>query len=181
MYRVELAPHPDSSDTPVRGIGVSIQRNGRGLGLSYRIEAVTDRLRVPGESAPRIGQELWKHTCCECFLALADDSAYHEFNLSPSREWTAYAFTNYREGAPLTDETLDPRIAIRRCSDRMELDASIALDQLSPRYTRGELVIGLSAVIEDAGGRLSYWALRHPAGKPDFHHRDAFALTLPPP
>jgi hypothetical protein len=25
---------------------------------------------------------------------------------------------------------------------------------------------------------LSYWALRHAAGKPDFHHRDAFAMPL---
>jgi hypothetical protein len=33
-------------------------------------------------------------------------------------------------------------------------------------------------VIEAADGSLSYWALRHPPGKPDFHHRDAFALEL---
>jgi hypothetical protein len=32
--------------------------------------------------------------------------------------------------------------------------------------------------MEDAGGVLSYWALDHPAGKPDFHHPDAFALQL---
>jgi hypothetical protein len=32
--------------------------------------------------------------------------------------------------------------------------------------------------VEDVDGILSYWALRHPAGKPDFHHTDAFALQL---
>jgi len=36
----------------------------------------------------------------------------------------------------------------------------------------------LSAVIEDDDGAFSYWALRHPPGKPDFHHPDAFALML---
>jgi len=43
--------------------------------------------------------------------------------------------------------------------------------------------IGLSAVIEETDGTKSYWALRHPPGKPDFHHPDCFALTLgaPPP
>jgi hypothetical protein len=41
--------------------------------------------------------------------------------------------------------------------------------------------IGLSAVIEDVDGGLSYWALAHPSDKPDFHHPDSFALTLPPP
>ena len=36
-------------------------------------------------------------------------------------------------------------------------------------------------VIEEINGRKSYWALKHPAGKPDFHHPDCFALELPPP
>ena len=35
------------------------------------------------------------------------------------------------------------------------------------------------AVIEENDGRLSYWALRHAPGKPDFHHPEAFALELP--
>jgi hypothetical protein len=33
-------------------------------------------------------------------------------------------------------------------------------------------------VIEDADGSLSYWALAHPPGRPDFHHTEAFALDL---
>jgi len=41
--------------------------------------------------------------------------------------------------------------------------------------------LGLSAVLEDRDGGFSYWALVHPPGKPDFHHRDCFALTLPAP
>ncbi|MBI3061386.1 MAG: hypothetical protein HYY83_05345 [Deltaproteobacteria bacterium] len=27
-------------------------------------------------------------------------------------------------------------------------------------------------------GTISYWALKHPPGKPDFHHPDAFALEI---
>lgn len=41
--------------------------------------------------------------------------------------------------------------------------------------------IALSAVIEEKDGTKSYWALRHPPGKPDFHHPDCFALTLEAP
>jgi hypothetical protein len=33
-------------------------------------------------------------------------------------------------------------------------------------------------VIEDIGGGRSYWALAHPAGKPDFHHADGFTIEL---
>jgi hypothetical protein len=36
----------------------------------------------------------------------------------------------------------------------------------------------VSAVVETLDGALSYWALRHPPGKPDFHHADSFALEL---
>lgn len=96
------------------------------------------------------------------------------------RAWAAYAFSNYREGGALTDEALDPRIAVRRFSDRLELDASISLERLSARYLNSVLILGLSAVIEDADGALSYWALKHPTAKPDFHYRQAFALRLPP-
>ena len=38
--------------------------------------------------------------------------------------------------------------------------------------------LALAAVIEDEAGALSYWALRHAAGVPDFHHPDAYALEL---
>jgi hypothetical protein len=41
--------------------------------------------------------------------------------------------------------------------------------------------VGLSAVIEEVDGSKSYWALRHPPGQPDFHHRDCFALRLEAP
>ena len=38
--------------------------------------------------------------------------------------------------------------------------------------------LGLSAVIEDKAGEISYWALAHPEGAPDFHHGDCFALQI---
>ena len=41
-----------------------------------------------------------------------------------------------------------------------------------------ELRLALSAIVEDETGALSYWALRHGPGQPDFHHPDAFVLTL---
>ena len=95
--------------------------------------------------------------------------AYREFNFSPSGEWAAYAFAAYRDGGPLV--IADPIITVRRAPERLELEASVPVEGASLR-------IGLSVVVEDAEGALSYWALRHAPGKPDFHHRDAFALEL---
>lgn len=139
--------------------------------MNYVLEGDLERLRIPPPRAPRIAARLWQHTCCEIFIARQASPAYHEFNFSPSGEWAAYAFARYRDGAPLLDELLDPRISVRRTEERLELDALL-------RVERAALSLALAAVVEDADGALSYWALKHPPGKPDFHHRDAFALEL---
>jgi len=45
-------------------------------------------------------------------------------------------------------------------------------------HLSASLSLALSAIVEDDSGKLSYWALRHPPGEPDFHHPDAFALEI---
>jgi hypothetical protein len=137
--------------------------------VRYRIEGDLERLRIPAARAPAVGQRLWQRTCCEIFIARAGTAAYREFNFSPSGQWAAYAFQDYREGAPFAIS--EPKIALRRSPGELDLQASIPADE-------GKLRVALSAVIEHADGGLSYWALRHPPGKPDFHHPDAFALEL---
>jgi hypothetical protein len=105
---------------------------------------------------------------------------YYEFNFAPSAEWAAYHFQRYREGTPLADDIPAPKITVRTVADGLDLDAAVRLDRL-PIPQPGEcLQLALSAVIEDKSGVLSYWALKHPPGKPDFHHPDAFALDLEP-
>ena len=41
--------------------------------------------------------------------------------------------------------------------------------------------MNLAAVIEEEGGVKSYWALAHPAEKPDFHDPACFTATLAAP
>jgi hypothetical protein len=177
VHAVTLACHPETPTDAVRAMSARIRRNSPGeLAVSYVLEGDVGRLRVPAPRAPRPADRLWQHTCCEIFVARQGDAAYREYNFSPSGEWAAYAFERYRarstDGPPLPP----PRISIRSRADALELDASIGL---APPPGAG-LAIALAAVIEDEEGQLSYWALRHPPGKPDFHHPAAFALELPP-
>jgi len=171
-----LIRHSGSRGDAVRSVTARVERTAETLLLAYVVEGELERLRLPEAVSPRIAENLWRHTCCELFVARKGAPAYHEFNFAPSGEWAAYAFERYREGAPLADETLDPRIAVRRSAHRLELSASVALERLS--LAGAALSIGLSAVIEESDGALSYWALAHPPGKPDFHHTAAFALEL---
>jgi len=70
--------------------------------------------------------------------------------------------------------SLPLRLRRRPDSLRVELDLEIerivGADQL--------LEIGIAAVIEFAGGGLTYWALTHPGPQADFHRRDGFLVEL---
>jgi hypothetical protein len=171
--------HPESRNAAVRSVGACVRRAPSDtLAITYTIEGDLTRLRVPPRRRPRIARELWQHTCCECFVALKDGPGYHEFNFAPSGEWAAYAFAKYREGESLADEALNPRIAVHSAAERLELDASIPLDRLSAMHPRHGIALALAAVVEDERGVLSFWALNHAPGKPDFHHPDSFVLEL---
>ena len=65
-------------------------------------------------------------------------------------------------------------------TDEDQFVLAVALDLADAPDLAGALRLGASAVIETADGALSYWALAHPAGRPDFHHADGFALDLAP-
>jgi hypothetical protein len=165
----------------VRALAVLVRRTARPeLQMTFRIEGEISRLQIPPPGIVRIGTDLWHHTCFEAFIAIEGEAAYHEFNFAPSGEWAAYELRGYRDGRPAANETPAPNIVVRSANSRLELDASVRLDFLSNAHARAPLRIGLSAVIEASDG-ISYWALRHPRDKPDFHDAEGFALRLDPP
>jgi len=130
------------------------------------------------EGTGRRADDLWQHTCFEVFAAAPAGQGYYEFNFSPSLEWAAYRFSEYREGMEPANLTRAPGLSARRTADRLELTAHLHLEGLE-ELARGPLLhLGLTAVVEDDSGSLSYWALRHGSGNPDFHDPDAFALEL---
>ena len=167
MLHAALERHPAAPCEPLRGIQVFLSRAADGrLEVKYLLEGDIERLRIPARSAG----PLWQHTCCEIFVAREGQGGYDEYNFSPSGEWAAFTFVGYREGSARVIP--DPGIAVTRDASRLQLVARVP-----PGY-RERLKVGLSAVVEDADGALSYWALRHPPGKPDFHHPTTFALEL---
>lgn len=175
MPECSLICHPESVCTAVGSFGVAVHADMNGIGLRYTLAGDLDRLRVPPPGTGERRDGLWRHTCFELFVTM-DGAAYHEFNLSPSGAWQAYRFARYREqgGDPPQHA---PQIAVSVEPGCLILHAHIPAAAL-PALDGGRWRAGVCAVIEDAAGVLSYWAVRHAAGKPDFHHRDAFAIAL---
>ncbi|MCE9521918.1 MAG: DOMON-like domain-containing protein [Alphaproteobacteria bacterium] len=156
-------------------VGVSRPSPGA-LVLTYLVTGLTGNLRLPPSTAPTRTDELWRTTCLEVFIRAGSGAEYYEFNFAPSTQWAAYRFTGYREGMSAPNAIRPPRTDVTVAAQNFELKAVLDL-QLIP--TNAPWHLALSAVIEEANGRKSYWALAHPPGKPDFHHPDGFALELP--
>ena len=176
--RVDLVCHPDAPCPEVRGLQVRVgMQDAHTLVLSYDLRGDLERLSIPGLGVPQRSDRLWERTCFEVFLKVLEGTDYREFNFSPSRAWATYAFRDYREGgAPI--EGVNPLIFVRQGPDQLQLDVILHLDEGLFPQSRRLLRMGLSAVIERQDGSRSYWAIRHPHGRPDFHHADAYTLEL---
>lgn len=171
----KLLPHPDIPSPAVAGIEVAADFSTTGaLTLIYTLTADLAQLRIPETATPSRADDLWRHTCFEAFLQGEDAPAYREFNFSPSGRWQVYAFTDYRQGGPL-EPIPAPTLERTDAAGRLALRCNLPAETL-PKGR--QLRLGLAAVMEAADGRLSYWSLRHPPGKPDFHHTHGLALTL---
>ena len=153
------------------------------LHVTFRLEGTVSRIRLPEVGPLREGARLWEHTCFELFIAREGGPAYHELNVAPSREWALYAFRAYRDRAatPGHRRGATPDVSVHHGDSHVEIETRLSLPDVSPAYAAACLRVGLSAVVETTEGALSYWAIRHPRDKPDFHHPDAFALRLEPP
>ena len=174
---VSLAGHATNSVGAVCGVDVGVRKGQPGeLVFQFVLRGDLSRVLVPAaQQVPARADGLWKHTCFEAFIVDPDLPGYHEVNFSPSRQWAAYRFSGYREGMSPADVTSLPVIDVRRFDDRLELDATLRLASLQGGRT---LKLELTAVVEDDSGTLSYWALQHAPGKPDFHHPKGFVLEL---
>ncbi len=147
------------------------------LELSYFVTGQLRELSIPPTAIPKRSDELWRHTCLEAFIQTAH-TGYYEFNFAPTTAWAAYRFTGYRQGKSLAAIPI-PAITVHSDPNRYCLQASLNLSSLYlPEQPLWRL--GLSAVIEDKSGRMSYWALAHASDKPDFHRSESFVYEFSP-
>lgn len=176
METDRLIPHPDKPPIAVTAIRARIVGiTAHWLTLRWSI-AGAGRIVLPVLAGKRRADGLWRHTCFEMFLQpAAGNAAYVELNLSPDEGWAAYDFTQYRQGMTERAMPRQPVVTARAGGETLIFDAAVPIAGLPPRPWRA----GLTAVIEETGGVISYWSQAHASGPPDFHQAACLALTVP--
>jgi len=174
-----LTGHPDNPPGLSPRVGVTLLAKPDGsLKLAYSINGPVSFLRIPSETAPAPPDALWQTTCCELFMRRGTGDAYREFNFSPSGQWAVYDFDAYRKPVEIPLPCPAPRLRAWHAATRLHVDVTLPAAALP---AESWLTCALAVVIEAHDGRLGYWALGHPSGPPDFHHRDGFSLVLDRP
>jgi hypothetical protein len=91
-----------------------------------------------------------------------------------------YRFDDYRAGQRI--ETAYQQVSLDlSCTQALlvlNLHCPLPPALLQPLQSGAALELGLTAVLEQPGGELSYWALNHPGPEPDFHDRRGWSLRL---
>jgi len=176
---MRLHPHPDYAHDPATRIDASAVRKGGRLQLRYLLSGTISNIAIPAPTQPARADELWQHTCFEVFLRPPEGDAYVEFNFSPSGLWAAYRFRARRSGMANIAEAEPGAAAVSVSPDLVTLDVVLDLSALPDLPVDAPWRVALTTIVEQVDTTKSFWSLAHPQGKPDFHHVDNFALTLP--
>ena len=109
-------------------------------------------------------------------MAVRHDPRYWEVNVSPAGHWNVYRFAAYRQGTQEEEYFTELPISAMKADDCLSL--SLELDLTGIVSSDLSLDMGVSAVVKQLDGATSYWALKHAAAQPDFHHRESFVIQL---
>lgn len=173
-----LVPHPEMGPKGIQSVEVDVVRATNTILLMYGVEPA-DTLLLPAYERER-RDNLWHGSCFELFVK-PDSRGYVEYNFAPLEAWNAYSFVDWRMGRRAYQPDVEPRIVDSRTDGRREsfparyeLDVVISPDILA----LAPAAASLAAILQEEDGTMSYWALAHPPGEPNFHHPDCFAATL---
>jgi len=126
----------------------------------FRVRGDISKLVIPAPAEPGRADNLWRTTCFELFVA-GEGTSYREFNFSPSGQWAAYEFNDYRSGMHNIDVRMETELDYEK--NELQFSSEIRTDFQNP------VQVGLTAVIEETDGAIRYWSNAFAPGKPDFH------------
>ncbi|NBS16602.1 MAG: hypothetical protein EBT06_06515 [Gammaproteobacteria bacterium] len=185
MTTVSLQFHPSRPPTAKFSLSGNVAYGPhQDLTLQFELLGDVERLLTATPTTrPSRRDGLWQATCFEAFIRFEPDAGYREYNFSPSGDWAIYDFSDYRSGMTPTDVAIAPKVSMERSSQRLFIEAHLDRSLLllpKPSHNGGSpLRLGLSVILLETDGAMSFWALHHPTPTPDFHDSKGFCLSLP--
>src|SRR5688572_23280333 len=116
--QVRLWSHPANPSITPLDIHAGCERlSATVLRFRYLVRGAIGELVIPPRSSPIRANNLWRHSCFEAFLSPGEGPAYVELNFSPSSQWAAYDFEDYRQGMVQASLPAPPDIEVTRRDD----------------------------------------------------------------
>jgi hypothetical protein len=164
---------------------VDFQISANQLTIAYYLTGATNHILFLDQSPSQSDRadELWKSTCFEWFLKSSHSKKYWEFNVAPTGRWNFYELDDYRTNLQRSALIETPRFSAHQRPDAMNSYQFKVEANLKNLFEKGnELVkngrFAVTSVIQWISGEVSYFSLKHPSNKPDFHSNDGFTISL---
>lgn len=166
----------------IESVGVELRTRPSSWLLRYEVMGDLTNLFVPTE---RGTEPLWARTCFELFMRSPETPWYWEWNFCPSGAWNFFAMR-----APRRHE--QPFCAGNAGIEglhwvRPDERTACLFVKLSPPpsplaetlwYSPEKLHVSPTVILKPTAGANTYWALKHPTDKPDFHRADLYSEPL---
>lgn len=117
---------------------------------------------------------------------LTPEPAYQQLPFKVNQHRPAVTTHQQPPGRQMPEERLQELTLMLRCPLPREIQsrqAETAGETIEAEGVAGAdrsgLDVGITAVIQGSDGSQRYWALHHPAGEADFHHRGGFTIQVP--
>lgn len=117
--------------------------------------------------------KLWEKTCFELFIKNKKDQ-YMEFNFSPVFEWNAFFFDKKGDALQEFEKMASVKMDILHSMEVFKVIVEIKKSQFPEDFFTEGMSAGLTTVLKERAGRLSYWALSHEDQRPNFHDFKSF-------
>lgn len=173
MAKFSLLPY-ETKNTPQIKIDCELNTTRDSVYISYKLQGALSSLDM-GTGTPKHARviKLWEKTCFELFMKDANNS-YIEFNFSPDFEWNCFYFE--KKGNPLAEYKRMELVKfdILFSNEVVHVIVELQKKMFPDHFFDGSLSMGITSVIKEKTGDLSYWALSHHDTRPNFHDFRSF-------
>lgn len=153
-----------------------LSEQGDHLLLQYKVLGPIDKILIPAPAKEaRFHDLLWQSTCFEVFLQEGSQTAYEEWNFSPSGDWANFRFSEYRQRTMENIPSHPPQdLKFSHDEHQIILEAKIPKKESGAHTHAPNFRYGLTAILHLHSGMKQYWAMTHLSDQANFHLAASF-------